>query len=71
MKTFLTSIILGCSVVVLFTGCIGLQIGGGDKHDVQKASLGQQLIDLKHAKDMGVITDAEYQAQKDRLLNEK
>jgi hypothetical protein len=34
-------------------------------------TLGQQLVDLQKAKDAGVITDAEYQAQKARLLENK
>jgi hypothetical protein len=34
-------------------------------------TLGQQLLDLQKAKDTGVITDAEYQAQKAKLLENK
>jgi hypothetical protein len=34
-------------------------------------TLGQQLVDLQKAKDSGVITDAEYQAQKAKLLENK
>jgi len=34
-------------------------------------TLGQQLVDLQKAKDAGVITDAEYQAQKAKLLENK
>jgi hypothetical protein len=34
-------------------------------------TLGQQLLDLQKAKDAGVITDAEYQAQKAKLLENK
>ena len=34
-------------------------------------TLGQQLIDLQKAKETGAITDAEYQAQKAKILNEK
>lgn len=32
-------------------------------------TIGQQLIDLKKAKDSGAITDAEYEAEKAKLLN--
>lgn len=32
-------------------------------------TIGQQLIDLKKAKDAGAITDAEYEAEKAKLLN--
>jgi len=34
-------------------------------------TLGQQLIDLQKAKDSGAISDAEYQAQKAKLLENK
>jgi hypothetical protein len=37
-------------------------------HEVQSPTIGQQLIDLQKAKDAGAITDAEYQAQKAKLL---
>jgi hypothetical protein len=39
-----------------------------DGSEVQNPTLGQQLIDLKKAKDAGAITDAEYEAQKAKLL---
>ena len=59
------------SALLFLTGCLALQIGGGDKKEAQKATIGQQLIDLKAAKDAGVITDAEYQAQKAKVLEGK
>jgi len=34
-------------------------------------TLGQQLIDLKKALDTGAITEAEYEAEKAKLLNQK
>ena len=39
-----------------------------DERGVQNPTVGQQLIDLQKAKDAGAITDAEYQAQKAKLL---
>ena len=39
--------------------------------EIVTPTLGQQLIDLQKAKDAGAITDAEYQAQKARLLQGK
>jgi hypothetical protein len=53
------------------TGCLSLQVGGGEKKEAQKPTLGQQLIDLKAARDVGTITEAEYQAQKATLLETK
>ncbi len=41
------------------------------EHEVQAPTIGQQLIDLQKAKDAGAITDAEYQAQKAKLLGNK
>lgn len=32
-------------------------------------TIGQQLMDLKKAKDSGAITDAEYQAEKAKILS--
>jgi len=45
-----------------------LKLGGGTTTRPQTATVGQQLLDLQKAKDAGVITDAEYQAQKAKLL---
>jgi hypothetical protein len=53
---------------VLFTGCLGLSIGGGSKSATQNATAGQQLMDLQRAKESGAITEAEYQAQKTKVL---
>jgi hypothetical protein len=66
-KLFVLSSVTACAVFLL-TGCIALQLGGGDKREVQSPSLGQQLIDLKTAQANGALTDAEYQAQKAKLL---
>jgi len=56
--------------LVLLTGCIGLQFGGGSKpQQVQTApTLGQQLADLKMARDRGAISESEYEVQKAKLL---
>ena len=56
---------------MLLTGCIGVQLGGGTTNRTQPPTVGQQLIDLQKAKDAGIITDAEYQAQKAKLLANK
>jgi hypothetical protein len=71
MKKLLIPAATALSAMLLLTGCLGLQIGGGDKQEVQKATVGQQLIDLKTAQANGAITDAEYQAQKAKILDGK
>lgn len=52
------------------TGC-AWQVGGGKKTTTMEPTTGQQLIDLQKAKEAGAITDAEYQAQKAKLLGSK
>jgi len=74
MKKLYISTLAIVSAALLLTGCLGgISLGGGSKTTtvVQKATLGQQLVDLQKAKDTGVITDSEYQAQKAKLLAEK
>jgi hypothetical protein len=57
--------------LTLLTGCLNLQLGGGSKTENQRPTVGEQLIDLKKAREAGAITDAEYEAQKVKLLNQK
>jgi outer membrane biogenesis lipoprotein LolB len=52
---------------VLATGC-AIEIGN---RPAEKDTLGQQLVDLKKAKDSGAISDSEYEAQKAKLLGSK
>jgi len=70
MKKLLISSTIALSAMLLFTGCLALQVGGGDKQEARKATIGQQLVDLKAARDAGAITESEYEIQKAKLLNE-
>ena len=71
MKKLFLPVTAALSAMLLLTGCLALQIGGGDKREASKPTIGQQLIDLKAAKDTGAISEADYQAQKARLLEGK
>jgi hypothetical protein len=42
---------------------------GGEQKHVSSATLGQELSDLKVALDSGAISDQEYQAMKERMMN--
>ena len=66
MKKLFVSAVVALTFAVLLNGCIA--IGTGPKSQQTNATLGQQLIDLQTAKTTGAITDAEYQAQKAKLL---
>ena len=66
MKKLIVSTVVALSFVALLDGCIA--IGTGPKSQQTTATLGQQLIDLQNAKNAGAISEAEYQAQKAKLL---
>jgi hypothetical protein len=68
MKKLIVPVLAGFSAMTLLSGCLFLDIGGGMLSEAVHPSVGQGLIDLQKAKDAGAITDAEYQAQKDKLL---
>ena len=49
-------------------GC-AWKVGSDSKQTVQNPTVGQQLIDLKKARDTGAISEQEYEAQKQKLLS--
>jgi len=65
MKKLLIPGMIGLAALTLLNGC-AIDIGGGSS--TRQQTVGQQLIDLQKAKDSGAITDAEFQAQKAKLL---
>jgi len=67
-KIFISLLVF--STMTLLSGC-AWEVGGGTKHTTVQPTIGQELIDLQKAKDAGAITDAEFQAQKDKLLRSK
>ena len=71
MEKIIVPVLVGFSAVTLLTGCIGLSIGSGTTSKPATATVGQQLIDLQKARDAGAITEAEYQAQKAKILRDK
>jgi hypothetical protein len=71
MKKLFVPLLIGFSTATLLTGCIGLSIGGGTDNKPATVTVGQQLIDLQKAKESGAITDAEYQTQRNKVLNGK
>jgi hypothetical protein len=48
----------------------GLSLGGGDEtiQQTKTTTTGQELIDLKAAFDKGIITERQYEQQKEKLL---
>lgn len=69
LRPFVALAALGI-LVSLFTGC-AWSIGDGDgkAHSVTtQPTRGQELIDLKRAKDQGAMTESEYETQKQQIL---
>jgi hypothetical protein len=62
--------IAACALLsaLLLTSCVAVM---GNTEQGRKTTIGQELIDLKKAHDAGVLTDAEYEAQKAKLLGER
>lgn len=72
MKKLFVPMLAVLSAAALLTGCLDLQLGGGSKKvEGPRPTIGQQLVDLQKAKDSGAITDAEFQVQKAKILNDK
>lgn len=67
-SSLLAAILLASGLLSL-SGCIAAI--GNDAAPGPNVTLGQQLIDLKKAHDTGVITDAEFEAQRERFLGKK
>jgi hypothetical protein len=71
MKKITFAALIGVAAMMLVSGCLNIQLGGGSTTRPQTPTVGQQLADLQKAKDAGAITDAEYEAQKAKLLGQK
>ncbi|HTR43051.1 MAG TPA: SHOCT domain-containing protein [Pseudomonadales bacterium] len=70
MKKIIISSLAGVTLMVWLTGC-SFALGTGSTTKVVNATVGQQLIDLKKAKDIGALSDAEYDQEKAKILNSK
>lgn len=57
------------ALLPLLGGCVAAI--GNRPPPGSSATLGQQLIDLKKARDQGVITEAEYEEQRMKFLHQK
>jgi hypothetical protein len=57
------------AIGILFSGC-AWSIGDGKGHStsVVQPTRGQELIDLRKARDQGAISEDEYQAQKKAIM---
>jgi hypothetical protein len=63
------TIAIATAAVVLLNGCVVAMGNKGGQNT--SGTLGQQLVDLKKAKESGAITDAEYETQRAKLLGNK
>lgn len=59
------------SILVISAACLVVLSGCGSSHEMKVTSqtTGQELIDLKKAYDSGVITEKEYNNQREAILD--
>ncbi len=64
-----TALVIAATLLgVLAPGC-AWQIGGDKKGSTEaRPTRGQELIDLKKARDQGAVSEEEYQAQRNKVL---
>jgi uncharacterized membrane protein len=62
----MVSIFLILVLLTTMASCIAIGSGGSKKADHQ-TTLGQQLIDLKKARDEGAISEQEYEELREKL----
>ncbi|MFH1035076.1 MAG: hypothetical protein V1806_11265 [Pseudomonadota bacterium] len=66
------AIILGLWLLAGLLGVAGCGGGGAQTHVESKSTtLGRELMDLQEAYKKGALSDQEYQAQRDKLLNRR
>lgn len=56
---------------LLMGGCVAIGNRGEQPASRSNATLGQQLIDLQKARDLGALSPAEFEQQRARLLGTK
>ena len=67
MKIGTIPVIAALVSVLVLSGCVAA-IGNREGKRSEGTTVGQELVDLKKAKDAGAISDAEYEAQRARIL---
>lgn len=65
-KTTITMIVLMACAAVWVCGCA--MFNKGTLHYNRTTTIGQELMDLKSAKDQGAITDKEYEGLKKEVM---
>jgi len=63
------ALVVSCGILAGFLSGCAWSIGEGkERVTTNPPTRGQELIDLKRAKDQGAITEAEYETQKTQIL---
>jgi hypothetical protein len=64
----LTAALASAVMLVLISGC-AWSIGEGKGNRIHQPTKGQELVDLKKAKEQGAISEDEYNQQRTQVLN--
>ena len=68
LSRWMMSVTTGTLMGVLLSGCAWSIGSDAARTATIRPTRGQELIDLKKAKDQGALTDEEYEAQKKKVL---
>jgi hypothetical protein len=68
MKKIIIPSLIALAAIAVLNGC-SIELGTGSTTKTYPATVGEQLVDLKKAKDDGAITQAEYDSEKAKFLN--
>ncbi|MFZ2196669.1 MAG: SHOCT domain-containing protein [Thermodesulfovibrionales bacterium] len=71
IRTFVASIIIILGLGLTGCGGGGAEVKAETVAETSAQTLGQELIDLKKAYDMGIITEREYNESKQKLIEKK
>lgn len=63
--------LLSLAAGIALSGCVAAIGNDTGRRPAGGATVGQELIDLQKAKDSGAINDAEFEAQRARILGHK
>ena len=65
MRNGIGALVLAAAMI---TGGCSINVGNPSRHGPAGPTVGQELLDLKAARDKGVITEEEYEAKRQQLL---
>ena len=70
MKKLYVSPLIALVALTMLAGC-AWQVGGDKRYVKSDPTIGQQLIDLQHARATGALSEPEYQMERAKILGKQ